>query len=64
MKRSPRPLKTAELPRSLHQQLNSYALAASAASGSACFGAASRGKDYLHEGASPDSAEYPLQPPL
>jgi hypothetical protein len=31
MKRSSRPLKTAELPRSLHQQLNSYALAASAA---------------------------------
>jgi len=31
MKRSPRPRKTAELPRSLHQQLNSYALAASAA---------------------------------
>ena len=31
MKRSPRPRKTAELPRSLHQQLNMYALAAGAA---------------------------------
>jgi len=31
MKRSPRPRKTAELPRSLHQQLNLYAIAAGAA---------------------------------
>src|SRR3981081_1041616 len=35
MKRSPRPLKTARLSDSLHQRLNSYALAASAAGVSA-----------------------------
>jgi len=35
MKRSPRPRRTAELPKSLNQQLNMYALAASAAEVSA-----------------------------